>query len=43
MQDVVGQVRTLRLALEAGLAISIPETSAIMDWAIEHAAYVLSP
>ena len=42
VQDVSGQVRTLKLALEARLGIAIPETSAIMDRAIEHAAYLLS-
>ena len=41
-QDVSGRVRKLKLALEARLGISIPESRAITDWAIEHAAYVLS-
>ena len=42
VQDVSGQVRTLKLALEARIGVMIPEASAVMDWVIEHAAYVLT-
>ena len=42
MQDVIGQVRSLKLALEARIGGSIGDTTAVMDWIVEHAAYVLS-
>ena len=42
VQDVSGQVRSLKLALEARLGVSIGDASAVMDWIVEHAAYVLS-
>ena len=42
VQDVSSQIRTLKLALEARLGITIPESSAVVDWIIEHAAFVLS-
>ena len=42
VQDVSSQVRTLKLALEARLGIAIPESSAVVDWIVEHAAFVLS-
>ena len=42
VQDVSGQVRSLKLALEARIGVSIGDTSAVMDWIVEHAAYVLS-
>ena len=42
MQDVTGQDRTLKLALEARIGVMIHETSAAMDWVIEHAVYVLT-
>ena len=42
VQDVSAQIRTLKLALEARLGITINENSPIMEWIIEHGAYVLS-
>ena len=42
MQDVSSQVRTPKLALEARLGITIPESTAVVDWIVEHAAFVLS-
>ena len=41
VQDVSAQIRTLKLALEARLGITINENSPIMEWIIEHGAYVL--
>ena len=42
VQDVAGQIRKLKLALEARLKIEIAEDSNIMQWMIPHAAYLLS-
>ena len=42
LQDVSCQVRTFKLPLEARIGVTIPEPSAVMDWVIEHAAYVLT-
>ena len=42
VQDVSEQVRSLKLALEARIGVSIGDTSAVMEWIVEHAAYVLS-
>ena len=42
VQDVSAQIRTLKLGLESRLGITIDEDSPIMEWIIEHRAYVLS-
>ena len=42
VQDVSGQIRTLKLAVEARIGAMIPENHNMMDWIIEHAAYVLT-
>ena len=40
VQDATAHARTLKLALEARLKIAIPENSPIMDWIIEHSAFL---
>ena len=42
MQDFSGQVRTLKLVLEARLEMAIEEDHPAMEWIIPHAAYVLT-
>ena len=42
VQDVAGQLRILKLALEARLGIKIDENLPIMQWALEHAVFVLN-
>ncbi len=40
VQDATAHARTLKLALEARLKIAIPENSPIMEWIIEHSAFL---
>ncbi len=42
VQDVTGQVRLLKLALEARLGVAIPQSARIMDWMIPHGAFLVS-
>ena len=42
VQDVAGQIRKLKLALESRLKIEIDEDSNVMQWMIPHAAYLIS-
>ena len=42
VQDVTGQTRTLKLTLEARLKYTIPMDAPVMEWLMEHAAFVLS-
>ncbi len=41
VQDVTGHTRTLKLALEARLKYTIPMDAPVMEWIIEHAAFIL--
>ncbi len=41
MQDVTGHTRTLKLALEARIKYTIPMEAPIMEWIMEHAAFIL--
>ena len=42
VQDVTGHTRALKIALEARLKISIGEGTPVMEWIIEHAAFLLN-
>ena len=42
VQDVDGQIRKLKIALEARLGMEIPEESNAMQWMIIHGAYLLT-
>ena len=42
VQDVTGQVRTLKIGLEYRLKQKVSEADAIMQWAIEHAAFLIN-
>ena len=42
VQDVTAQMRAIVIGLEARLGVSLPEGSAVFQWAIEHAAFLLN-
>ena len=42
MQDVIGQVRTMKLALEYRIGRAISEDMAIFDWICEHAGTLIT-
>ena len=42
VQDVAGQIRIHKLALESRIGQAIPDDSAVMEWIIQHAAFVLT-
>ena len=42
VQDVTAQVRLLKIALEYRIKAKIDETKAIMQWAIEHAVFLVN-
>ena len=42
VQDVTGQLRTLKLGLEERVGIKIDEDLPIMDWMLEHASFLLN-
>ena len=42
VQDVTAQTRTLKLALEARIKYKIPMDAPVMEWLMEHAAFILS-
>ena len=42
VRDVTGQSRALKIGLEARLKATIPEVSAIMEWILEHAPFLIN-
>ena len=42
VQDVVGQLRTLKIGLETRLKCKVEEDANIMQWALRHAAFILN-
>ena len=39
---MTAQMRAIVIGLEARLGVSLPEGSAVFQWAIEHAAFLLN-
>ncbi len=42
VQDVTGQLRTMKLALESRVQVKVPDDLPIMEWALEHACFLLN-
>ena len=42
VQDVTAHLRTLKIALEARLGVTLPQSSKVMEWAIRHAAFLIT-
>lgn len=41
-QELVGQLRTLKLSLETRLKVRLPCSHPVFSWLVEHSAYVLN-
>ena len=41
VQDVTGQTRAIKIGLESRIKVEIKESAAIIDWILEHAAFLI--